>query len=135
VNLYLDSSAVVKLVQAELESDALRRYLRRHRTDRFVTSTLARVEVLRAVTEGGSRALEHARRQLSRLDQIALGVVVLDRAGALSPGSPLRSLDAIHLASAQAIGPDLRAVVTYDTRMSEAAKHLRMPVVTPGLSQ
>jgi uncharacterized protein len=72
VKLYLDSSALVKLVQREAESDALRRFLRRRRRDQFVTSTLARVEVVRAVLAGGPLAVAKARRQLSRLDQIVL---------------------------------------------------------------
>jgi len=135
MKLYLDSSAVVKLVQTEIESDALRRFLRRYRTDQFVTSTLARVEVVRAVADGGIRAIEQARRQLTRLDQIILGIAVLDRAAALSPESKLRSLDAIHLASAQAIGTELRAVVTYDARMSEAAERLGMVVAAPSPSR
>jgi predicted nucleic acid-binding protein len=62
VKLYLDSSALVKLIQREVESSALRRYLRRHRDDRRVTSALARVEVVRAVAGGGPNAIAHARR-------------------------------------------------------------------------
>jgi predicted nucleic acid-binding protein len=65
MRLYLDSSALVKLVQREPESDALRRFLRRSRSDGLVTSALARVEVIRAVLPGGSRALGLARRQLA----------------------------------------------------------------------
>ncbi|MDQ6928661.1 MAG: PIN domain-containing protein [Actinomycetota bacterium] len=80
MKLYLDSSAIVKLVQQEPESDALRRFPRRHRTDERVTSTLARVEVVRAVLPAGATAVSKARRQLSRLHQVALDVDVLDRA-------------------------------------------------------
>jgi predicted nucleic acid-binding protein len=129
--LYLDPSAIVKLVQTEAETNALRRYLRRHRADQFVTSALSRVEVVRAVLLGGSRAIEQARRQLSRLDQIVLGSALLDRAATLSPEAHLRSLDSIHLAAAQVIGPELRAVVTYDARMVEAAENIGMTVVAP----
>ena len=132
MRLYLDSSALVKLVQRETESDALRRYLRRHRADQLVTSALARVEVVRAVQVGGSGALAQARRQLSRLDQILLSTEVLDRAATLAPHAQLRSLDAIHLAAAQIVGADLRAVVTYDRRMADAAQELGLVVETPG---
>jgi len=135
VKLYLDSSAIVKLVQKEEETDALRHFLRRHRTDQCVTSALARVEVVRAVAEGGRGALELARKQLARLDQIALGVALLDQAARLSPSTMLRSLDAIHLASAQMIGTDLRAVVTYDARMTVAADDLGLVVATPITSE
>ena len=132
MRLYLDSSALVKLVQRESESDALRRFLRRHRADQFVTSALARVEVVRAVLIGGPAALAHARRQLSRLDHILVSTEVLDRAATLAPNVQLRSLDAIHLAAAQVVGADLRAVVTYDRRMADAAQDLGLAVETPG---
>jgi hypothetical protein len=131
VKLYLDSSAVVKLVQREVESDALRRFLRRHRDDRRVTSALARVEVVRAVFIGGHRAIEQARRQLDRLDQIVLTTELLDRAATLAPTGLLRSLDAVHLAAAQIVGGDLRAVVTYDQRMAEAAGDLGLAIEMP----
>jgi uncharacterized protein len=131
VKLYLDSSALVKLVQREAESDALRRFLRRWRTDQFVTSTLARVEVVRAVLAGGPLAVAKARRQLSRVDQVVLSADLLDRAATLAPALKLRSLDAIHLAATQVIGDELRAVVTYDLRMAEAAHSLAMTVETP----
>src|SRR5579862_1257995 len=131
MRLYLDSSALVKLVQRETESNALRRFLRRHRADQFVTSALVRVEVVRAVLMGGPRALAQARRQLSRLDQILLSPEVLDRAATLAPQIQLRSLDAIHLAAAQVVGADLRAVVTYDRRMADAAHDLGLTVEAP----
>ncbi|MHB1924891.1 MAG: PIN domain-containing protein, partial [Acidimicrobiales bacterium] len=91
MKLYLDSSALVKLVQRETESGALRRFLRRQRVDQLVTSALARVEVVRAVLPGGPAALAQARRQLSRLDQIMLSTEVLDRAATLAPSVQLRS--------------------------------------------
>jgi hypothetical protein len=132
MRLYLDSSAPVKLVQRETESDALRRFLRRHRADQRVTSALARVEVVRAVRTGGPAALAQARRQLSRLDQILLSTELLDRAAALTRRVPLRSLDEIHLAAARVAGADLRAVVTYDRLMADAAQDLGLAVETPG---
>lgn len=131
MKLYLDSSAVVKLVRREAESDALRRFLRRHRDDGRVTSALARVEVVRAVSAAGPAAVAHARRQLARLDQINLDRGLLDEAAVLGPGAILRSLDAIHLACARAVGPDLHAVVTYDQRMRAAALELGMAVEAP----
>lgn len=131
MKLYLDSSALVKLVQREAESNALRRYLRRHREDQRVTSSLARVEVVRAVAGGGPHAIAHARRQLARVDQVALDRALLDAAATLEPGERLRSLDAIHLASAHALSFDLRAVVTYDERMAVAGRALGMVVEAP----
>ncbi len=131
MKLYLDSSAIVKLVQRETESDALRRFLRRHRDDRRVTSALARVEVVRAILDGGPAALAHARRQLARVDEITLDSDLLDTAATIAPGERLRSLDAIHLASAQMLAPDLRAVVTYDQRMAAAGHALGLTIEAP----
>ena len=131
MKLYLDSSALVKLVTREAESNALRRFLRRHRSDNRVTSALARVEVVRAVSGGGPAAIAHARRQLARVDHVNLGRDLLDEAATLWPGSMLRSLDAIHLASALSIGAELRSVVTYDQRMTEAAAAVGLVVEAP----
>ena len=131
MRLYLDSSAVVKLVQRESESDALLGFIADHKSDTLVTSALAGVEVVRAVSGGGQRAIEQARRQLNRLDQIVLGSTLLDRAAALAPEVQLRSLDAIHLAAALTVGDDLRAVVTYDRRMADAAGALGLVAQRP----
>jgi predicted nucleic acid-binding protein len=131
VRVYVDSSALVKLVQKEPESEPLRRYLRRYRGDQRVASELARVEVERSVLSGGPMAVAHARRQLGRVYLVAIDRDVLDRAATLAPGSLLRSLDAIHLATAQLLSPQLRAVVTYDVRMTQAATMLGLPVDSP----
>jgi predicted nucleic acid-binding protein len=127
---YLDSSALVKLVVEEPESSALARYLSGHR-DR-VSCALARVEVVRAVRPHGTRAVTRARELLTRVHLIRLDSALLDAAANLDPGM-LRSLDAIHLAAARAVGSELDAVVTYDARMSEAAARLGLPeVIAPG---
>jgi len=131
VRLYLDSSALVKLVQLEVGSDPLRWFLRRYRDDERVASELARVEVVRSVMGGGPSAIAHARRQLARIYLVALGRDVLDRAATLVPGSLARSLDAIHLSTAQLLGSELRALVTYDARMAQVATSMGMTVETP----
>lgn len=131
MRLYLDSSAIVKLVQTESESDALRRYLQSKPGDRQVSSTLARVEVARAVRHGGAPAVSNARRQLSRMSLLALHRGILDEAADLEPAG-LRSLDAVHLASARRLGADLRAVITYDLRMQAAADQLGLRTAAPG---
>jgi uncharacterized protein len=131
VKLYLDSSALVKLVQRERESAMLRRFLRRHDDDGRVTSALARVEVVRAVAPGGPSAIAHGRRVLARIEQVNIDSTLLDAAAVLAPGSLLRSLDAIHLAAALTIGADLRAVVTYDERMQVAAADLGLVTEAP----
>jgi predicted nucleic acid-binding protein len=126
--LYLDSSALVKLVIAEDESAALRRYLRRHRAR--ASCVLARVELLRAARPHGTAALTRARRLLRRLDLVQLDDELLDDAAMLDAGI-LRSLDAIHLAAARVFGDELTAVVTYDGRMAEAAARAHLSVETP----
>lgn len=125
---YLDSSAIVKLVIAEPESAALRTHLRRRR--HLVSSALARVEVLRAVLPHGSRTRRAAAAVLLSIDLVAISDPVLDAAGAL-PAAGLRSLDAIHLASAQRLASSLSEIVTYDRRMTAAAAALELPVVSP----
>jgi predicted nucleic acid-binding protein len=76
-------------------------------------------------------AMAHARRQLSRVDQIALDADLLDAAATLAPGIALRPLDAVHLAAARAVGADLRAVITYDPQMQAAAVAVGIPVDAP----
>ena len=126
--VYLDSSALVKLVVLEPESRALRAYLRRE--PERVSCGLARTEVLRAVRPLGPAAIETARRLLRSVNLVRLDDTLLDAAGILEPLA-LRSLDAIHLATAQLVAPALRAVVTYDRRMADAAAALGFPVAAP----
>ena len=118
----------MKLAVREKESVALRRYLRRRRP--LVSSSLARTEVIRALLPGGDDAVGAGRKVLTRLDLIRVSTSVLDEAAVLLP-SDLRSLDAIHLATAHRLGQDLGVIVTYDERMAEAAKHLGHRVAAP----
>lgn len=126
--VYLDSSALVKLVVREPESRALRAYLRRE--PERLSCGLARTEVLRALRPLGPAAVEMARRLLRTIDLVRLDDTLLDAAGMLEPLT-LRSLDAIHLAAAQLVAPALRAVVTYDRRMADAAAALGFAVAAP----
>ncbi len=125
---YLDSSAIVKLAVHEKESAALRQYLRRRWP--LISSSLARTEVMRALLPGGDDAAAAGRKVLTRLDLVRISNGVLDEAAVLLPAD-LRSLDAIHLATARRLGQDLGAIVTYDERMAEAATHLGHRVVAP----
>jgi predicted nucleic acid-binding protein len=128
LTVYLDTSALVKLVVIEKESRALRTFLQ-HEPEQF-SCAIARTELLRAVHRGGSAAIEDARRVLRNLHLIHLGDALLDAAGLLDPVK-MRSLDAIHLAAAALIAPELTGLVTYDKRMAEGAAHLGFPVVSP----
>ncbi len=126
--VYLDSSALVKLVVAEPESPALRRYLRRRPTR--VSCALARVEVVRAVRPHGPDVVARARRVLARVRLLRLDDVLLDAAAVIDP-AVLRSLDAIHVAAAQSFGGSLGSLVTYDVRLREAAEQLGLAVAAP----
>jgi hypothetical protein len=126
--LYLDSSALVKLVVREAESSALRRFLRKF--PQRLSCALVRTEVPRAVRHLGPAAARRANRVLRRVHLIRLDFSLLDSAAALDP-RVLRSLDAIHLAAAERLGADLEGVVTYDRRMADAAALLGLTVFAP----
>jgi predicted nucleic acid-binding protein len=125
---YLDSSALVKLVIEEPESASLRRHLRRRKP--LVASALARTEVLRALLLEGEEALARGRVVLERVDLLRINDRVLNAAGALLPPE-LRSLDAIHLVTAQQLGSDLSQIVCYDLKMINAAKLLGLKTASP----
>lgn len=125
---YLDSSAIVKLAVREPESDALRSYLRQRRP--LVSSGLARTEVLRALLPGGETALASGRRVLLHIDLIRVNDRVLNLGGSLLP-EDLRSLDAIHLATAGRLGAELGEIVTYDERTASAARSRGWKVTAP----
>ena len=124
--VYLDSSAIVKLVVREPESKALVAHLRRRR---LVSSALARTEVARAVIDSGDDAIARVSEVLARIDLVRMNERVLQMAGQLRPAE-MRSLDAIHLATAMLVD-SVRQVVTYDERMATAARALRLRVVAP----
>jgi uncharacterized protein len=125
---YLDSSAIVKLAVYEPGSAELRRYLKRRRP--LVSSAVARTEVARALLPSGSEVSKRGQDVLSRLELARINDRVLTDAGRLLPAD-LRSLDAIHLATAQQFGADLGSFVTYDDRLAMAARGLGLKVVAP----
>ncbi|MDQ1635011.1 MAG: uncharacterized protein QOJ32_1820 [Frankiaceae bacterium] len=130
---YMDTSALVKLVRSEQETPALRDWLSGPATpDVFVSSALARVELLRAVRRVDAELAASAGAVLGAMHLLAVGEAVLGRAAEISPPS-VRSLDAVHLATAETVGSSLAAVVAYDRRLVEAARGLGLPVVSPGM--
>lgn len=131
--LYLDSSALVKLVLPEPESAALLALL--PDWEAHVSSAIASVEVPRAARRA-SASEDVARRAAQVIRGVHLVTVddeILEIASSLEP-PVLRSLDAIHLASALVLQPDLGAVVAYDVRLAEAARRRGMEVLTPGVT-
>jgi predicted nucleic acid-binding protein len=126
--IYLDSSAIVKLAVAEKESSALRRYVRRRAP--VVVSALARTEVSRALLPLGPATVQRGHEVLSRVELIRISDRILLDAGTLLPAQ-LRSLDAIHIATMRQLGASLRRVVTYDSRIAEAASAMGMTILAP----
>jgi predicted nucleic acid-binding protein len=129
-HVYLDSSALVKLVVLEPESAALRAFLGAHTLR--MSSALAEVEVPRALRRAGYGAGEHRRaiEILARIPLVEIDRRVLRSAAALGPPG-LRSLDAIHLATALSVGEDLAGIVTYDRRLRDAATRADIAVWAP----
>jgi predicted nucleic acid-binding protein len=130
MQLYVDTSALVKLVTVEPESAALRGYLSESSDDAEFTVAITRTELVRAATR--LRDADIARQAtllLTRLQFVEISTALLDAAAALPPPE-LRTLDAIHLAAALT-APELRAFVTYDNRLAEAATATDLAVVSP----
>jgi predicted nucleic acid-binding protein len=125
--LYLDTSAVVKLLIEEEESLALRVYLGDHD---WASSALVKTELVRALSRVDPALVSRALDLLAQPSLLAIDTHVLDTAARLSPPS-LRSLDAIHLASALQLREELTAFVAYDDRLLAAASGLGMPVASP----
>ena len=124
---YLDTSAFVKTIVREPESAQLWQWLEAW-PDR-VSCALLRTEAIRAVRPAGHDAVARARAALRSFRLLRLNDNLLDEAGEL-PGH-ICSLDAIHVAAARSLGPDLGALVTYDVRMQSVARELGLPVVVP----
>ena len=128
--VYLDSSALVKLVVREPESMALIDFLRAH-AER-VSSALALAEVLRALRRAGFGAVERRRASqiLSRVALVDVDRRTLTSAAVLDPPT-LGTLDSIHLATALILRDELTALVTYDRRLAAAAERAHVEVVAP----
>jgi uncharacterized protein len=126
---YLDSSAIVKLVAREPETDALREYLRTRPWR--ATSIVGAIEVMRAGRRRAPGAADAIAAALEGIAVLPLDGEIASRAGRLDPPG-MRTLDAIHLASAMELSPDLDVVVTYDGRLAEAAEGCGLTVASPG---
>jgi uncharacterized protein len=126
--VYLDSSAFVKLVLPEPETRALLAAL--EGVERLVASEILEIEALRATRRGGGDTVA-ARSQLGAVRLLPLSSEIRRRASELEPPS-VRSLDAIHLATALSLGERLGGLYTYDERMSCTAREAGLDVQAPG---
>jgi predicted nucleic acid-binding protein len=129
--IYLDSSALMKLIRMENETAALRDWLDERPEQPVVSSELGRVEVLRAARRVGGRALIEAWAVVGDIDLVPLDRAVQDLASDI--GDPLlHTLDALHLASAVLLSDELTVFIAYDQRLSSAAQAAGLVVATPG---
>ena len=127
---YVDTSALVKLVAAEPETPAFQSWRAQpHRG--LVAGDLVRTELLRVAHRLTPAHVLVAREVLASVRLTRVGERIFEQAGLLDPPS-LRSLDAIHLASALDLGRDLEGIVTYDRRLAEAAELNTVTVLSPG---
>jgi len=133
--IYLETSALTKLLVAEPETPELRKWLATQ-TDKgeyTVTSALSRVELMRVVARYGQPGqAERARYLLDGLDILPITEPVIVLAETIGPAA-LRCLDAIHLAAAAQIQQELRAFVTYDHRLVDGCREVGLPTASPGV--
>jgi len=130
--IYLDSCALVKVVLPEAESPALEAFLDGHAATRQVSSALVRTALRRALIHNDAQQyrFELAEQVLTSLRMVDVTALLLDAAGAI-PGRSLRSLDAIHLATAELLQPNVDMFLTYDHKLAAAAEERGFRVVAP----
>jgi len=125
---YLDASAFVKAPLGEVHARALAAAA--DEWGMLASSALLRVEAVRACRRVGQPAVDAVTSALRRVVLIPVDDAVIDAAAQFDVPA-LRSLDAIHLATAIGLGDDLGMVFTYDTRLADAARALGIPVASP----
>ncbi len=130
MSVYLDTSALAKLVVSEAETEALRSWLQNTEGSSLVVNAIGAVELQRIAARVSQAAVSVATLLLARIDRMELNSAALALAASLPPPA-VRTLDALHIASAAQLG-DLTALVTYDDRMAAAAIGYGLPVASPG---
>jgi uncharacterized protein len=128
--IYLDSAAVVKLVHAEPHSPALRAWLDERADTGWVSSVLVEIESFRALARYAPEAATRLHPVLDQIDLIGMSPQIRILAQTVRPVT-VRSLDAIHLATALSIRRGLTSFVTYDKRLLDAAAAAGLPADSP----
>ncbi|MGO1638991.1 MAG: type II toxin-antitoxin system VapC family toxin [Ancrocorticia populi] len=128
--VYADTSALAKLLAEEAETLALRSWIAGIEDLVMVSSDLVRTELMRAIRRAHPAAAPSVRALLTTLVLVPISTDICDSAARLEPPT-LRSLDAIHLATALVAGEDLEAMLTYDDRLAEASSRYGLKVVAP----
>lgn len=131
--VYADTSALPKLLSDEEESPSLKAWIAGIEGLVVVSSDLVRIELMRAIRRTHPGAAPSVRALLNTLLLIPISSDICDSAARLDPPS-LRSLDAIHLATALVVGDDVEAILTYDDRLAEASLRYGLKVIAPGSS-
>jgi predicted nucleic acid-binding protein len=132
--IYVDSCTVIKLIIEEEHSAALVTYLS-SATLEMISSELTRVEVCRTLIRIGQRERTRAETDalLSQIAKLPVVAGIIDKAGD-APGPTLRTLDALHLATATRLGPAVTEFITYDKRLAKAATEAGLPLTMPGVN-
>lgn len=125
---YIDSSAIIKLIVAEKESPDLKNYI----SDGLLTSEIARVEVLRTVAMNAPELTASAKKVLGALNTVDINPSVLYTAENFASDVSLRTLDAIHVATALSMHDVINGLITYDKQMASNALRLGIKVLSPG---
>jgi uncharacterized protein len=127
---YADTSAVIKLLVEETHSKAFAAFYDSHGDAEWVSSALLRIELTRAVSRAIPVLLPDARDLLLAFSYVAIDDDIVE-AAMNEPDRRLRSLDAIHLATARLLGPDIDALASYDDRLTTAAKDAGLDTISP----
>ena len=128
--IYLDTSAAAKLVHPESESKALAIFLTEHIGRPLVSSALLHPELLRAVNNDHPGLSARATALLQRVMMVPVATDILADAATIGT-RVLRTLDALHLATAVVVRSELDAFVTYDKRLAGAAAGIGLAVAAP----
>ena len=128
--IYLDSAALVKLVHAEAESQALRDWLGDHSSLGWISSVLVEVETVRALARHAPEAVGRLPLILDLMVLVEISPEVRALAQRITPPA-VRTLDAIHLATALRMSDQLTSLVTYDRRLADAATAAGLTVDSP----
>jgi predicted nucleic acid-binding protein len=128
--IYFDTSALVKLIFEEAESAALAEWVTLRPDVPKISSDLSTVELLRTCRRVNEAAVGNANLLLGGMDLLPVDRAIIERASSLVP-TELRSLDAIHLASALSVKAHLTALVAYDSRLCAASLDAGIEVVSP----
>ncbi len=136
VLIYIDTSAAVKLARFEVHSDVLSQWVREQLSPTFVSSVMIKVELARAIKRSAPLHLSRAGEVLDGIGTVTLSQSVVARATGFD-NPDLRSLDAIHLATAEHVASaakeEFLGFLGYNSRLLDAGRTLGLPAFAPGL--